>query len=177
MRTIEPIAKLDLAFSLLCLQHKFNQPMARVSKAVSHTGDGHLYVLFGLLAWTMDGYNGGLFLCAGLLAFVFELPVYWGLKNSFQRRRPSELSPHLTAYITPSDRYSLPSGHTAAAFVMATLIGHFYPELTGYALLWAALIGSARILLGVHFLSDVLIGACLGVGSATFALLLLEGVL
>ncbi|QXO17757.1 MULTISPECIES: phosphatase PAP2 family protein [Vibrio] len=177
MRTIEPIAKLDLAFSILCLQHKFNHPIARVSRAVSHTGDGHLYVLFGVLAWALDGHNGHLFLYAGLLAFAFELPVYWGLKNSFQRRRPAELSPHLTAFITPSDRYSLPSGHTAAAFVMATLIGHFYPEIYALALLWAALIGSARILLGVHFLSDVLIGACLGIGSATLSLLLLESFL
>jgi len=39
------------------------------------------------------------------------------------------------------------------------------------------LIGSARILLGVHFLSDVLIGACLGIGSATLSLLLLESFL
>ncbi len=88
MRAIEPIAKLDLAFSIFCLQHKFNQPIARVSKAVSHTGDGHLYALFGALAWWLDGQHGQYFLLAGLLAFAIELPIYWGLKNSFQRRRP-----------------------------------------------------------------------------------------
>ena len=125
MRTIEPIAKLDLAFSLLCLQHKFNQPIARVSRAVSHTGDGHLYVLFGLLAWALDGHNGHLFLYAGLLAFAFELPVYWGLKNSFQRRRPAEMSPHLTAFITPSDRFRLPSRQTAAASVSILRFMHW----------------------------------------------------
>ncbi|AMF93456.1 phosphatase PAP2 family protein [Vibrio fluvialis] len=174
MRAIEPIAKLDLAFSIFCLQHKFNQPIARVSKAVSHTGDGHLYALFGALAWWLDGQHGQYFLLAGLLAFAIELPIYWGLKNSFQRRRPQELSPLLTAFITPSDRYSLPSGHTAAAFVMATLIGQFYPEIYGLALMWAVLIGSARILLGVHFLTDVIIGAMLGTGCATLSLTLLE---
>ena len=110
----------------------------------------------------------------GLVAFAIELPLYWLLKNSFQRRRPQELSPVLTAFITPSDRYSLPSGHTAAAFVMATLIGQFYPDGYGIAFMWAALIGSARILLGVHFLTDVIIGAILGASCATISMQLLE---
>ena len=174
MKTIKPIAKLDLAFSMLCLQHRFNQPVARISKAVSHTGDGHLYALFGVLAWAIGGSHGSNFLAAGLAAFAIELPLYWLLKNSFQRRRPQELSPVLTAYITPSDRYSLPSGHTAAAFVMATLIGQFYPDGYGIAFMWAALIGSARILLGVHFLTDVIIGAILGTSCATISMQLLE---
>ncbi|MCG3729901.1 phosphatase PAP2 family protein [Vibrio cincinnatiensis] len=175
MRAIEPIAKLDLAFSVFCLHHKFNQPIARVSKAISHTGDGHLYLMFGLLAWVGDGLNGATFLTAGLIAFAIELPVYWGLKNSFQRRRPEDFSPLLTAFITPSDRYSLPSGHTAAAFLMAVLIGHFYPPLFFLALLWAGLIGTARILLGVHFLTDVIIGAILGASCAMLSLSLMEG--
>ncbi|MCG3731391.1 phosphatase PAP2 family protein [Vibrio cincinnatiensis] len=175
MRAIEPIAKLDLAFSVFCLHHKFNQPIARVSKAISHTGDGHLYLLFGLLAWVGDSLNGVTFLITGVIAFAIELPLYWGLKNSFQRRRPEEFSPLLTAFITPSDRYSLPSGHTAAAFLMASVIGHFYPPLSFLALLWAGFIGTARILLGVHFLTDVIIGALLGTSCAMLALFFMEG--
>ncbi|WP_375752463.1 phosphatase PAP2 family protein [Vibrio sp. HN007] len=170
MMRIEPIVKFDLAFSLFCLSHKFNNQVARVSKAVSHTGDGHLYAVIGLLAWMFDPIAGGLFLATGLMAFSVELPIYWVTKNSFRRRRPQELSACLTSFITPSDRYSLPSGHTAAAFVMATLIGHFYPDAYLGSVLWASLIGTARILLGVHFLTDVVIGAALGIGSATAAI-------
>lgn len=174
MRAIEPIAKLDLAFSIFCLQHKFNQPIARVSKAISHTGDGHLYLIFGLLAWAGDSLNGVMFLMAGIVAFTIELPLYWVLKNSVQRRRPEEFSSLFTAFITPSDRYSLPSGHTAAAFLMAALIGQLYPSLYLFAVAWAGLIGCARILLGVHFLSDVIIGAILGTASASLSLCLVE---
>ncbi|ENM5880978.1 phosphatase PAP2 family protein [Vibrio metoecus] len=170
MRVIEPIAKLDLAFSLLCLQHRYNLPAARLSKSISHTGDGHLYAVMGGLAWLLDSSHGLLFLTIGLLAFAIELPIYWLLKNGFQRRRPQELSALVTAYITPSDRYSLPSGHTAAAFVMATVIGYIYPHWYPLAVSWASLIGFARVLLGVHFLSDVLAGALLGISSATYAI-------
>ncbi|MEH0687462.1 phosphatase PAP2 family protein [Vibrio cholerae] len=175
MRTIEPIAKLDLAFSLFCLQHKFSWPVSRLSKAVSHTGDGHLYVLFGALAWGWGGDTGAWFLLAGLTAFLIELPIYWTLKNLFKRRRPQELSDLVPSFITPSDRYSLPSGHTAAAFLMATLVGHFYPGLAVIALVWACFIALSRILLGVHFLTDVLLGAVLGMMCAQAALTLIGG--
>ncbi|MBF4372678.1 phosphatase PAP2 family protein [Vibrio anguillarum] len=174
MRAIGQIVKFDVAFSLFCLQHRFNQPVAQISKAISHTGDGHLYALIGALAWYLDPHHGYLLLIVGLTAFAVELPVYWAVKNSFQRRRPEEFSPSLTAFITPSDRYSLPSGHTAAGFVMATLIGHFYPHSDAFVLVWAGLIGVSRILLGVHFLTDIVIGALLGVSSARFALWLVE---
>lgn len=175
MRSIEPIAKFDLAFSLFCLQHKFSYPLSRWSKAVSHTGDGHLYAVIGLVAWWFGGEVGTLFLLAGLLAFVVELPIYWTAKNLFKRRRPEELSELVTSFITPSDRYSLPSGHTAAAFLMATLISYFYVELELFAFVWAALIATSRILLGVHFLTDVILGALLGIGCAHMALTIVMG--
>lgn len=166
MRSIESIAKLDLAFSLFCLQNRFCYPFSRFSKAVSHTGDGHLYVVIGLMAFYFGDEHGKLFLLVGLLAFSIELPIYWLTKNVFKRRRPQELSALIPSFITPSDRYSLPSGHTAAAFLMASVIGHFYPDSEVFAMCWASLIALSRILLGVHFLTDVLLGACLGVACA-----------
>ncbi|PKF78629.1 phosphatase PAP2 family protein [Vibrio sp. vnigr-6D03] len=174
MRAIEPIARFDLAFSSFCLQHRFNLQVARISKAVSRSGDGHFYAVLGIVLWLFDSMSGGEFLAAGLMAFAIELPIYWVLKNSFKRRRPQELSNLLTAFITPSDRYSLPSGHTTAAFVMATLIGEFYPSFYLLAVIWASFIGLSRILLGVHFITDVVIGAGLGLVCAKAALLVLS---
>ncbi len=170
IQPIATIAKFDLAFSCVCLQHRFNQQVANISRGVSHSGDGHLYLILGLVAWFLDKEHGLGFLLVGLLAFAIELPIYWALKNSFKRRRPEELSALLPTFITPSDRYSLPSGHTSAAFLMATLIAHFYPGLDYAAFCWAGLIGAARIFLGVHFLTDVVIGATLGCLCAEIAM-------
>ncbi|WP_299685612.1 phosphatase PAP2 family protein [uncultured Vibrio sp.] len=170
MRTIEPIVRWDVAFSVFCLKHRFSGQHATLSKAVSHTGDGHLYVLIALIALLGDSKTGSHFFMVGLAAFVIELPIYWLAKNTLKRRRPAEFSSLLHSHIVPSDKYSLPSGHAAAAFVMATLIGHFYPSLYPFSLVWATAIAGSRILLGVHFLTDVLIGAALGMACTSLAI-------
>ncbi|CAK1756756.1 undecaprenyl-diphosphatase [Vibrio crassostreae] len=170
MRTIEPIVRWDVAFSVFCLNNRYGGQHATLSKAVSHTGDGHLYVLIALIALLADSSTGRDFLLVGLTAFAIELPIYWLAKNTLKRRRPAEFSSLLHSHIVPSDKYSLPSGHSAAAFVMATLIGHFYPSLYLFSLVWATAIAGSRILLGVHFLTDVLIGAALGIACTSLAI-------
>ena len=66
------------------------------------------------------------------------------------------------------DPYSFPSGHTSTAFVLATSLSLSYPEwyVIAPAAAWAATMGVARVWLGVHYPSDVLVGAGVGVGAA-----------
>lgn len=166
MRALDSLQRFDFVFSQYCLTHKFNYQTAKISRVISHTGDGPLYALVGVIAWWLEPVVGGLFLVTGLLAFLFELPIYWLLKNTIKRDRPS----HFPSFIKPSDQYSLPSGHTAAAFVMAYLLSEFFPSFTVLVWCWAGLIGLSRVLLGVHFLSDIAAGAMLGIFSAQLAL-------
>ena len=160
------LQRLDLRCSELCLQHAYNRAQARISRYVSRTGDGPAYLLLALvLAW-LDGARGQAFLWHGLAAFALELPLHLLLKNLIRRERPR----NLPVFIRPSDRYSLPSGHTAAAFVIASLLGAFYPAWGGIAFIWATCIGASRLLLGVHFLTDLVAGAILGLGCAGLVL-------
>ncbi len=141
---------------------KTAQRDCRVVKMISKTGDGHLYLLTGLILWLLDPQDGPLFFYTGLLAYGLELPIYVILKKLFKRQRPCDLFKDFRAHVKPSDKFSLPSGHTAAAFLMAALIAHFYPSLTLLAFAWASIIGLSRVLLGVHYPSDILAGATLG---------------
>jgi undecaprenyl-diphosphatase len=65
--------------------------------------------------------------------------------------------------VHPADEFSFPSGHTAAAFVMVSILGSFYPVLLLPLVILASFIGISRVYLGVHYPSDVLAGAILGI--------------
>lgn len=160
------IQRWDQKTSQLFLSHSYNRFQARISRLISRTGDGPLYLLIAVILTWHDGARGQDFFHCTLKAFAVELPIYWLIKNGFKRERPR----NLPVFITPSDRYSLPSGHTAAAFLMAEVISVFYPMMLWFAFIWASCIGASRLLLGVHYLSDLLAGACLGLLTAWYVL-------
>jgi undecaprenyl-diphosphatase len=62
----------------------------------------------------------------------------------------------------PPDQFSFPSGHTITAFAVAISLGAFYPALALGLVFCAVSVAVSRILLGMHFLSDVLAGAVIG---------------
>jgi undecaprenyl-diphosphatase len=68
---------------------------------------------------------------------------------------------HVLPIDVPSD-CSFPSGHAAGSFAMASLVFASRRREGGWLLVLAALIGLSRVMLGVHYLSDVLAGAILG---------------
>lgn len=156
------LARFDLSVVLFLRQHRYEPGMARLARWISHTGDGHLYLLLAAGLALLESSRGTAFFVKGLAGFAIELPVYWVLKNTCRRDRPQQLEPRVSARITPHDQFSFPSGHTTAAFLMAGLVGLYYPAFYSLALSWAALIGLSRVMLGVHFLTDVVAGAALG---------------
>lgn len=62
-----------------------------------------------------------------------------------------------------SDLWSMPSNHTLFAVVMSSMLWVWYPRLRPLAVLMASLVGLARIFFGAHYLSDVVVGAVLGI--------------
>jgi len=171
----DPASLLDLdCLTYLRINALHRRPgVTLAARTFSHSGDGHLYFAVGLLLAWFAGTVGYAFFIAGLTAFAIELPLYITLKRHFRRHRPSAVVNGANALIVPSDKFSLPSGHTAAAFLMATLVLGFFPAFAGVAFVWAALIGMSRVVLGVHYPSDILAGALLGILCASTALSLL----
>lgn len=92
----------------------------------------------------------------------------YGLKYAFDRQRPYDRYPGKVHPIDPEDSPSFPSGHTAAAFSLATSLSITYPKwyVIAPSAVWACGVGLARINQGVHYPSDVLTGAAIGVGCA-----------
>jgi len=161
---------LDCAFYLRINALHRIKGIAQAARIISHSGDGHLYFAIGLLLALYGGDAGFDFFSAGVITFAFELPLYIALKKSFRRHRPFVAVSGASALIVPSDKFSLPSGHTTAAFVMATLTLGLLPAFAAFAYGLAVLIGLSRVVLGVHYPSDILAGAVLGTLCASVTL-------
>lgn len=171
MRSLKALTALDTRLFYHCQSCcALHVSLASLSRWISRIGDGFFYLLIGAgLAW-LEPAKGRDFLTAGLWAFALELPLYLVLKNLIKRDRPSLLA-GVNALIQPSDRFSFPSGHAAGAFVFATLIAGFYPAWALAAYTLAMLIGLSRVLLGVHYPSDIVAGVALGVCCTELVLL------
>jgi undecaprenyl-diphosphatase len=160
-------------FTFVWLHEVLRIPRYKAVRWVSHTGDGLLYVLAAVAALALDTARGQHFFSVVAAGFALERSLYFVLKNSIRRDRPAVGLQSFRAAITPSDQFSFPSGHTAAGFLFATLVLHCYPPLAPLCYVWATLVGMSRVLLGVHYPTDILAGATLGSSSALCVLLLL----
>jgi membrane-associated phospholipid phosphatase len=88
-------------------------------------------------------------------------------KKIIKTNRPYETYPILHPVVTEAS-YAMPSGHTSTAFATATSLSLAYPKwyVVAPSFIWAGTIGYSRMHLGVHYPSDVVVGALVGSGSA-----------
>ena len=141
----------------------------RFFHAVSKSADCVSCALFGLAGLVLVP-GAAPFVLAGLLAFGLELSLYYLLKKGIRRPRPFKTLEGVRYLIVPPDEFSFPSGHTAAAFLMASILIAACPLLFLPAAAWALLVGFSRVYLGVHYPTDVLAGMVLGLLCAQLAL-------
>ena len=99
---------------------------------------------------------------AAALAAALGIGIFLSLKKATGRRRPCAFEPHCWATLLPPDQFSFPSGHTITAFAVAVSLSRFYPDLPRACCSARSASPLSRILLGMHFLSDVLAGRAIG---------------
>lgn len=137
---------------------------------VSWLGDGVLwYSLMGALPFIGGAVGKKVALYMVALGAV-NLVFYKALKHRIARPRPYVNCPGIKACARSLDEFSFPSGHTMHAVAFSMLLSHFYPAYEAELWSFTALVALSRVVLGLHYPSDVAMGALIAVVTAKFFL-------
>lgn len=138
--------------------------------ACSRLGDGGPWIALMLALPLFGGNEGGLAALQMAAAGAINLALYLGLKRGIGRPRPFIDCPGIRCCTPPLDRGSFPSGHTLHAVAFTLILAAHYPALAVPLWAYAALVAASRVVLGLHYPSDVLAGAATGLLTAALAL-------
>lgn len=92
--------------------------------------------------------------------------IYKLLKNNLLRQRPCIHHAAIQQGTAMLDLYSFPSGHTLHAFSFGIIAVHAFPQLATIIVPFMLLIAASRVVLGLHYPSDVVVGALIGTSLA-----------
>src|ERR1700722_2638316 len=166
------MARFDIAEYRLCRRLNRGAAALAVSpllRFASRLGDGIAW--YALVAVLPLIYGGAAVRPAiGMAATgIIGLLIYRWLKHTLVRERPFIRHPGITLAMPPLDRYSFPSGHTLHAVSFTWIAVERFPELAWILIQLAGLIAASRVVLGLHYPSDVLAGGAIGAALAMLA--------
>jgi undecaprenyl-diphosphatase len=130
--------------------------------AVSRLGDWGFWVAMGPVLLVLQGRAAlpamvHLGVTAGIGVALYKL-----LKKCLVRERPFVFNGTILCGTAPLDKYSFPSGHTLHAVSLTIMLAHVEPSLLAICAPFALLVAVSRVVLGLHYPSDVVVGAGIG---------------
>lgn len=146
-------------------------PLRTVAAFLAHSGDSWFWGVGLALLWVLGDAASKTFAVRVLVSIAITAVVVFAIKFAVKRQRPPG---EWGGIYRQTDPHSFPSGHAARALMLAVVGGAFGPTWLALGLwIWAPLVALARAAMGVHYLSDVVAGAVLGLmlGAGLVALL------
>ena len=142
----------------------------RYFATVSRLGDGAFwYALMSALVLA-DGVDGLAASAHMALTGAVALVLYRRLKRWTKRPRPFAADRRIRAWVAPLDEFSFPSGHTLHAVAFTVVALSHYPMLAWLLLPFSASVALSRVVLGLHYPSDVLAATAIGGLLATLSI-------
>jgi undecaprenyl-diphosphatase len=175
VRTAELFRRVDAIEHAWCLRlnRGCSQPAIRdVFSAISKLGDGVFWYVLIVLLPVVYG-ETALYPALRMAAVgLIGLGLYKYLKSRLVRERPYISLAGIVPGTRALDRYSFPSGHTLHAVSFTTLAVRSFPELAWLLVPFAALVAASRVVLGLHYPTDVAAGALIGATLAVLSMVL-----
>lgn len=178
-----------MSYKMRLYLHRMHQLDSHVCVAVNHTsqyrlirdsfrlasrlGDGvfwYVLMIGILITQGADGVTPVIHM--GVAGLVGTLLYKW-LKGKTLRPRPYQVHQDILLTGTPLDKFSFPSGHTLHAVVFTVVALSHYPQMSFVLVPFTLMVALSRVVLGLHYPSDVLAGALLGslIGGLSFLLI------
>jgi undecaprenyl-diphosphatase len=162
------ISRLEAPVVRWCARLERRPAIRLAMLAATRAGDGWaLFLLVPMAAW-MGGARGLAAVACGAAASVVVAAVVHAIKALVRRRRPEAID--LLRPVTAPDLHAFPSGHTAHAFCLMVVAWWIAPWFGAAFVPFAVLVALSRIVFGLHYPSDVLVGAVLGSGLSALTL-------
>jgi len=138
----------------------------RFFAGVSRLGDGVFWYALMVAMVVTDGADGMQVALHMALVGGVGLAIYKWMKGTFVRPRPFMVVQHIRLGTAPLDVYSFPSGHTLHAVGFTLVALTYYPVLAWVLIPFATLVAVSRVILGLHYPTDVVAGGAIGAGLA-----------
>jgi undecaprenyl-diphosphatase len=142
-----------------------HRSLRRLFTTVSRLGDGSFWYLL-MLTFAVSSREGALVAVQMAAAALVGLVTYRQLKHRLVRERPFVSLAGIEPGTPPLDRYSFPSGHTLHACCLSSIAILHVPALAFVLVPFTLLVAASRVVLGLHYPTDVAAGALLGFGIA-----------
>ncbi|MFC2994640.1 phosphatase PAP2 family protein [Acinetobacter sichuanensis] len=164
------ILDLDLRGCVYLNNLSHMQYVALFFKIISRLGDGAFWYLMLLIVWLNKGFAYGLKLIYVVLSALIGTGIYKILKHKTVRPRPYQVHQVIILGERPLDHFSFPSGHTLHAVMTTVVLGYIQPALLFLMMPFTILVALSRMILGLHYPSDVIVGALIGATVASMIL-------
>ena len=142
--------------------------------ASTRLGDGWVWYSVGIALLLFGGDMRFVAFGAAASAEAATVVLFHFIKKASKRKRPCHLESHCWSKILPPYQFSFPSGHAMSAFAIAVPLCILYPQLAAALLALSVSIAVSRVILGMHFVSDVVVGSLMGAGLGYGAYLLIR---
>lgn len=171
----KPIQLQDAGWCLRANRWGEGNAVRRFFAVVSRLGDGVVWYALMAALIVFDGMDGLAASAHLAVTGVIALVLYKLLKRWTRRPRPFASDVRIRAWVAPLDEFSFPSGHTLHAVAFSIVAIAHYPVLASLLVPFTLCVAASRVILGLHYPSDVLAAAGIGCGLAAISLSLVPG--
>jgi undecaprenyl-diphosphatase len=142
-------------------------------RMISRLGDGVFWYMLMLVILALQQNEGIKPVLHMLTAGLTGTMIYKWLKQKTLRPRPYQVRQDVLMSGKPLDYFSFPSGHTLHAVAFSGVALAYYPILTGLLIPFTVMVGMSRVILGLHYPSDVIAGALIGASISSLSIALM----